>query len=167
MPTETPTRLQTEPPHTSLLVAVLADTHGYLADAVSQALQGVDMIIHAGDSEGAEVLTRLARIAPLYPVRGNMDYGGWSENLPREDLITAGAVTILALHDLARLSMDPVACEARAVVSGHTHRPEAAWHGGLLYLNPGSVSLPRAGYAPSLALLSIQGNRLAYRFLFF
>ena len=167
MPTETATFRKPYLPRESLLVGVLADTHGRIAAAVCQALQGVDMIIHAGDSEGPEVLTRLARIAPLHPVRGNMDLGGWSKALPGEDLIAAGAVTILALHDLARLSMDPGACGAHVIVSGHTHRPEAKWRGGLLYLNPGSISYPRAGFAPSLALLSIHGERPDYRFLFF
>lgn len=166
MPANPPKHPTTKPPPETLTVGVLSDTHGYLNPAALQALAGVDLIIHAGDSEGPEILKQLARIAPIYPVRGNMDIGVWSENLPREDIIAAGALTILALHDLARLSLDPAACGVRAVVSGHTHRPEAAWRKGLLFLNPGSVSFPRAGYAPSLALLSIQDKRLAYRFLF-
>ena len=90
-------------------VGVVSDTHGHLNPAIASVFEGVQRIIHTGDIESPTILTALARIAPVNPVRGNMDFGKWAAALPQEDVITVGAVTICALHDLTRLSMDPEA----------------------------------------------------------
>lgn len=39
------------------------------------------------------------------------------------------------------------------VVSGHTHIPLLEKRSGLVYVNPGSVALPKGGFEPSYALL--------------
>ncbi len=39
------------------------------------------------------------------------------------------------------------------VVSGHTHIPLLEKRGNLVYVNPGSVALPKGGFEPSYALL--------------
>lgn len=145
-------------------VGVVSDTHGYLNPAIASIFGGVQRIIHTGDIESPAILTALARIAPVNPVRGNMDLGKWAAALPREDVLTVGGVTICALHDLTRLSLDPESAGIDVVLSGHTHRAEASWQGGCLFLNPGSASLPRHGQAPSVALLAIEGSRIDHRF---
>ena len=104
-------------------------------------------------------------MAPLDAVRGNMDWGKWASKLPQEDLITIGAISIYALHDLTRLNLDPEVAGIQVVLSGHTHRPDARWRGSCLYLNPGSATLPRDGQAPSVALLEIRGTKIGYRFI--
>lgn len=51
---------------------------------------------------------------------------------------------------------------------GHTHIPEARHADGMFFINPGSVSLPRGGFAPSYAVyesgvfevLDFDGNRI-------
>ena len=145
-------------------LGVLSDTHGRLHPAIASVFKGVRQIIHTGDIESPAILTALARIAPVSPVRGNMDFGKWAAALPGEDLITAGSVTICALHDLTRLSLDPEAAGIDVVLSGHTHRPEAIWRNGCLFLNPGSASFPRHGQLPSVAILEINGSQISYRF---
>ncbi len=42
--------------------------------------------------------------------------------------------------------------EYGAFLYGHTHLPEARREGGLLLLNPGSISLPKGGFPPSYML---------------
>jgi len=37
----------------------------------------------------------------------------------------------------------------------------------VLYLNPGSPSFPRGGHSASMALVDIDGDRFAYRHIFF
>ncbi|MDK9604948.1 phosphodiesterase [Lelliottia wanjuensis] len=39
------------------------------------------------------------------------------------------------------------------LVYGHTHIPVAALHGDIVHFNPGSVSIPKGGHAPSYGLL--------------
>src|SRR5262249_53174374 len=46
------------------------------------ALAGCDPIIHAGDVGSPDVLARLGALAPVHAVRGNVDHGAWSANLP-------------------------------------------------------------------------------------
>ncbi len=152
-------------PAATIRVGVISDTHGYLNPAVPSIFKGVDRIIHTGDIESPQILAVLTRIAALDAIRGNMDFGKWASPLPREDMITIGGITIYALHDLTRLSIDPDAAGVQVVLSGHTHKPEACWRGECLYLNPGSASLPRSGLAPSVALLDILGSQINYRFI--
>ncbi len=159
-------RVGPTPPHSGAIqVGVISDTHGYLNPTITTVFKGLQRIIHTGDIESPEILPALARIAPLNAIRGNMDFGEWASPIPREDLITVGEISIFALHDLARLSLDPEAAGIDVVLSGHTHQPEARRRGTCLYLNPGSASLPRYGQAPSVAILNINGSRIGYRFI--
>ncbi len=159
-------RNQPLPSDTGIIrIGVISDTHGYLNPAVLSIFKAVDRIIHAGDIESPEILTVLARLAPLDAIRGNMDFGKWASPLSREDMLVAGEITIYVLHDLTRLSLDPQAARIQVVLSGHTHQTEAYWRDACLYLNPGSASLPRHGQAPSVALLEIRGTQINYRFI--
>ncbi len=153
------------PSAATIRVGVISDTHGYLNPGLVSIFKTVDRIIHTGDIEAPESLDVLAQMAPLDAVRGNMDFGKWAARLPREDLITIGAVSVYALHDLTRLTIDPETAGIQVVLSGHTHRPEARWRGTCLYLNPGSATLPRTGLAPSVALLDIRGCDIKHRFV--
>ena len=165
MPANPPLGPANSAPPDLIRVGVVSDTHGYLHPQIASALQGVHHIIHTGDIESPESLTTLAQIAPLSPIRGNMDFGGWAAALPTEDFIEVGSILIYALHDLTRITLDPEAAGIRVILSGHTHRPQARWQGDRLYLNPGSASLPRHGLAPTVAILEINGARIAYRII--
>ena len=46
-----------------------------------------------------------------------------------------------------------------AFISGHIHIPVCERRGGILYLNPGSLSLPKGGSEPSYALLDLERNQ--------
>ncbi len=161
-----PRRSESRPSSSAIIrVGVISDTHGFLNADLPDVFKAVDRIIHTGDIEAPEILDALARMAPLDAVRGNMDWGKWASKLPQEDLITIGAISIYALHDLTRLNLDPEVAGIQVVLSGHTHRPDARWRGSCLYLNPGSATLPRDGQAPSVALLEIRGTKIGYRFI--
>ena len=60
---------------------ILSDTHDLLRPEVTDALQGCDCILHAGDISSRGILDRLEQIAPVKAVRGNNDYE-WAEYLP-------------------------------------------------------------------------------------
>ena len=66
----------------SILIGVISDTHGLLRPEAIEALRGADHIIHAGDVGSPEILEKLATIAPMTAVRGNIDKGASSRKLP-------------------------------------------------------------------------------------
>jgi len=140
-------------------IGVISDTHGQVPAPALGVLEEVSMIIHAGDLDTPEVLDHLRRIGPTVAVRGNMDRGAWTERLPVADTIDVGDVRIHIRHILADIDLDPAAADIHLVVSGHTHRFEEIRKNGVIYLNPGSARLPRAGSPASMAVVTVRGNR--------
>ena len=49
---------------------------------------------------------------------------------------------------------------ADIVIFGHTHIPLCIERDGILYLNPGSISLPRGGSSRRFVIMDIQENRI-------
>jgi putative phosphoesterase len=149
----------------SLIIGVISDTHGRLSTAALCGLEGVDRIIHAGDIGGTDVLDALARIAPVTMVRGNMDGGAWAKGLKATEVVEIGPVLLYVLHDLYGLDLEPEAAGFQAVICGHTHLPASELKNGVLYLNPGSASLPRHGHPPTVARVRVRGDRLIPEFI--
>jgi putative phosphoesterase len=145
---------------TEHLVGVISDTHGLLRPQAQRALQGVELIIHAGDIGGPEILEALEKVAPVFPVRGNTDKGYWARKLPQTRMVEVGGTHLYILHDLYLLDLDPAAAGFRAVICGHSHRPSSAQKDGILYLNPGSAGPRRFTLPISLALLRVSGHTL-------
>jgi putative phosphoesterase len=140
------------------VLGVISDTHGLLRPEAVKALEGVQMIIHAGDVGTPEVLGALQVIAPVVAVRGNNDKGAWAHALPETEVVEVGDVAFYVLHDVKTLDLDPVAAGFQAVISGHSHRPAMAKRQGVLYLNPGSAGPRRFKLPVSVARLIIRGS---------
>lgn len=139
---------------------VIADTHGLLRPEAIAALQGAALIIHAGDFGKPEILTELARIAPVYGVRGNVDRGDWAARLPLTEVVTYGERLIYLLHDLHQLDLNPVVAGFSAVISGHSHQPQIEWRHGVLYFNPGSAGPRRFSLPVTVGRLTIEQGEL-------
>ncbi len=73
-------------------VGVISDTHGLLRPEAVQALQGVELIIHAGDVGSREVIESLRAIAPVIAVRGNVDKDEWAQELPLTAVAEVGGM---------------------------------------------------------------------------
>jgi putative phosphoesterase len=142
------------------VVGLISDTHGLIRPEALRALDGVELIVHAGDVGGSNVLEALGEIAPVVAVRGNMDGGGWALDLPGTEVVEIGAVALYVLHDRGQLDLDPRAAGFAAVVSGHSHRPSIEEDDGVLYLNPGSAGPQRFSNPISLMRLEICGRTL-------
>lgn len=153
------------PPRTHL-VGVVSDTHvgdvlPALPSGVIEALEGVELIIHAGDVTLGGVLRRLGRIAPVVAVRGNHDRA-MRQPLPEVAVVRVGEVRIGVCHGhrparsevpLVLLGMllgrpavaglrrallrrtGPVDC----VVFGHFHMRYARRARGVLIFSPGGA----------------------------
>ena len=136
-------------------IGVISDTHGLLRPEALRALQGVQLILHAGDVGAPEILTQLKLIAPVFAVRGNVDTQPWAQELPLTTVVETSGFHFYVLHNLKDLDLKPRAAGFDAVVSGHTHVAEQRLDDGVLYLNPGSAGPRRFRLPVTLALLEI------------
>ena len=144
-------------------IGLISDTHGLLRPQALDFLRGSDHILHAGDIVGADLLDRLAVLAPLTAVRGNNDHGPWAQSLPETATLTLGGVAIHMLHDLHELAIDPAAAGVRVVVTGHSHKPACQERGGVLYVNPGAAGRRRFTLPVSVGELLIDDGKVDVR----
>jgi uncharacterized protein len=142
------------------IAGVISDTHGLIRPEALQALAGVDLIVHAGDVGGAEVLEALGAIAPVFAIRGNVDTDSRTAALPAQRTVEVDTIRIFVLHDLAELKFDPAAQNYAAVISGHSHKPRCEFRGGVLFLNPGSAGPRRFRLPVSVARIRIDEGRI-------
>ena len=144
-------------------IGIISDTHGLIRPQALCALAGCMRVLHGGDVGGAAIIDALAAIAPVTAVRGNNDRDAWGAGLPACSTLEVDGVRIHLLHDIADLAIDPAAVGVRAVISGHSHKPAISERGGVLYINPGSAGPRRFCLPVSVALLEIEGTRIAAR----
>jgi uncharacterized protein len=146
----------------SHVIGLISDTHGLLRPQVHQALAGVELILHAGDVGGDEILDELALIAPVFAVYGNTDAPGnprLGESIER----SIGGVSIHVSHGHEVGSATPPRLVARypaqVIVYGHTHRQLVSHVDGRLVVNPGAAGARRFKLEPSVARLTIEDGR--------
>lgn len=142
-----------------MLVGLISDTHGLLRPEALAALQGSQLIIHAGDIGKPQVLDRLKEVAPTFAVRGNIDTQAWAAALPTTEVVEADRLLIWVLHDIAQLDLDPAVGFA-AVIFGHSHKPSMETRDGVLFINPGSAGPRRFKLPVTVARLHVTGTRI-------
>lgn len=142
---------------------VISDNHGdreILADVFAKWKKDVDFMFHCGDSE-------LPSDAPIWEgvlkVQGNCDF---DSGYPEEVVQDTGVDKVYMTHGhlmSVKTSMMPVTLKAKEVganiiLFGHTHVLGTELQEGILYLNPGSVRLPRGRYmdTPTYAIIDSQ-----------
>ncbi len=152
-------------------LAVFSDAHGRgerMAKVVKD-LKGVDYLLYAGDVVGdlKEVQSRKGDFKVL-AVRGNCDFNStYSEELVFE----VGGKVILLTHGhkynikygIDRLYYRAKEVEADIVIFGHTHCRYAQKEDGVIFFNPGSISLPRDGWPPSYGVIEINNEGIKYK----
>jgi putative phosphoesterase len=141
-------------------IGLISDTHGLLRPEALEVLRGSDFIVHAGDI-GEGILEPLSTIAPVTAVRGNNDRAPWAARLAESEQLRFGEVTLHVLHDLADLDIALKGVDV--VISGHSHRPRIARHGGVLYVNPGSAGPVRFNLPIAVALMQVAGRQVTAR----
>jgi len=148
---------------TSQRVGLIADTHGMLRPEAVRALQGSEVIIHAGDIGKAEILKALRDVAPVTAVRGNIDRGAWAQALPTTAALQIGQVWVYVIHDIQELDLIPETAGFKVVVSGHSHQSSIRERNGILFVNPGSAGPRRFTLPVSVALMEVQGSTVDVR----
>jgi len=147
------------------MIGLISDTHGLLREEAVRALQGSELIIHAGDVGKPEILEALRELAPVVVVKGNVDIEPWGAKLPPNAVAEAGSTTIYVLHNLRGLDLDPVAAGFQIVVSGHSHRPSRLEKAGVLYINPGSAGPRRFDLPITVAQLDLRSQPWKVNFI--
>lgn len=142
----------------SHVIGLISDTHGMVRASVHGALAGVDLVLHAGDVGGHEILDELALIAPVMAVCGNTDPPG-DPRLAASIERTIGGVTVHVSHGHELGSPTPEKLLARyaadVIIYGHTHKQLVVRADGRLVVNPGAAGARRFKLEPSVARLTI------------
>jgi putative phosphoesterase len=154
-----PANIESMPPDTDRhTIGLISDTHGLLRPSVHSALEGVELILHAGDVGGDEILHELGAIAPVLAVQGNTDPAGHPA-LPPMQMLEIGGLRIHVSHGDELGVPTPAkllaAYKADVIVYGHTHKPLVERSGDRLVVNPGSAGARRFKLTPSVARLTI------------
>ncbi|HEY9227439.1 MAG TPA: metallophosphoesterase family protein [Gemmatimonadaceae bacterium] len=143
------------------VVGLISDTHGLVRPDVHTALAGVEMILHAGDVGGDDILDELSLIAPVRAVRGNTDA---IDDHRLSDAIDTeiGGIRIHVSHGHEVGAPTPAKLLARypadVIVYGHTHKSlvtnaESRW-----VVNPGAAGPRRFELLPSVGRMTIRGG---------
>ncbi|HXM62879.1 MAG TPA: metallophosphoesterase family protein [Terriglobales bacterium] len=139
---------------------MISDTHGLLRPEALAALEGSDYIIHAGDIGDPQILDKLATLAPVTAVRGNVDRGEWAQKIPATNILEIGEISIYVLHNLQELDLKPEVAKFAAVIYGHSHVPKHELKNGVLYFNPGSAGPRRFKLPVSVGRLTIENGKV-------
>ena len=151
-------------------VGILSDNHSDWPLHIAESLAGVDAIIHAGDIGPYKLVQDMEAIAPTTAVLGNTD-----GDMPINE---TAVVTLDGKKFFVQHIVDPHRLQATlrerlkliepdVVVFGHTHMPFCETLGGVLFLNPGSVTQPRGDYQPSMVRLTIDHGKIIPKFIEF
>jgi len=144
------------------VVGLISDTHGLLRAGVHDALNGVELILHAGDVGGSDILNELSLIAPVRAVFGNTDPPGQPELAERIDLELGGVHLHMSHGHEVGSPTPPKLAErygADVVIYGHTHRQLVTKLDGRLFVNPGAAGPRRFNLVPSVGRLTIANGR--------
>ena len=161
-----------ELPGASLRVAVVADTHSRPHPSAHEHLRALepDAIFHAGDIGDLGVLDDLAKIAPVFAIRGNIDPP--AREIPETmcvDVVDGrrSLVKILLQHIAVygpKLRADAIrrakAEHANLVICGHSHVPFIGRDAGISVFNPGSMGPRRFQLPIVFGVLEVDRERV-------
>ena len=147
----------------------MSDTHGdaSIIAEVTQYIGVVDAIFHCGDSE---LDIEHKSLQSVHVVRGNCDM---DSSFPNEVITEIKETKIYMTHGhlfQVKNTMIPIKLraqevEADVVLFGHSHLLGAEVLNGTLFLNPGSLSLPRGRKEKSYAILEKSDSKWIVTFL--
>jgi uncharacterized protein len=154
-------------------VAIVSDTHmprgaRRVPEACVEAMRDADLIVHAGDLSGVEVLEWLQSLGPpVRAVQGNVETAEVRERLPESLEFSAEGHRIGVVHDAgpAKGRLERMRLrfpEAVAVVFGHSHLPLHEEAGGFQIFNPGSPTERRRAPRRSFGVAEA-GKSLTFR----
>lgn len=143
-------------------VIVFSDSHGNISN-MARALEKnatVDALIHLGDVvKDLEEISNKYKIN-IFSIHGNCDL---IVKPCTEKIISLGEKQILITHghnQRVKTNYDTISYlaeekEVDICLFGHTHIPEIFHFNNIIFMNPGSISLPRKTKEPTYGIIEI------------
>jgi len=146
-------------------VLIVSDSHGLTKELIvirERHLNEVDLMIHCGDSE---LSPDDQAISGYLTVMGNCDFGG---GYPLETISEVGGRKFFITHGhrysvkstLMNLKYKAKEVNANIACFGHSHVLGAEVIDGVLFLNPGSIRLPRERFEKTYIILDLQNEKI-------
>ncbi|PFJ17797.1 YfcE family phosphodiesterase [Bacillus cereus] len=125
----------------------------------------VDVMIHCGDSE---LTSAHEELQDFYVVKGNCDYADFQEEIVTD----VDGIRFLVVHGHrhnVKMTLQTLAYQAEEVGAqvacfGHSHVLGAEFIAGVVFINPGSIVLPRQRVEKTFALLEMDEKHIDVRF---
>ena len=149
-------------------IGVISDSHGssYAIDRAVKEVPDVKEWFHLGDfaDDGAYLAARSG--VSVTAVRGNNDFR--NGNYQDLEIVERAGVRILLLHGhqyfrdggLKALIDECKELQVQLCIFGHSHRQDLFKKNDIVFLNPGSIYLPRDGGEGSYAILTVGGGKI-------
>ncbi|ENQ3105445.1 hypothetical protein SAMN04488168_107115 [Bacillus sp. 491mf] len=149
---------------------IVSDSHSSVKELkqLKEQYEGnVDVMIHCGDSE---LTSQHSELEGFHVVKGNCDFTG---SFPNDIITEVQNTRFLVTHGhlynikmtLQTLLYRAKEAEANVVCFGHSHILGAEILDDILFINPGSILLPRSRREKTFALLEIEEGIMDVRFL--
>jgi uncharacterized protein len=146
-------------------VLILSDSHGLTTELLhikEKHEDEVDILLHCGDSE---LRADNPALEGFIVVRGNCDI---DEDFPEDSVQTVGNRRMMITHghlyrvksSLTSLSYRAQELNAQIVCFGHSHILGAEMLNGILFLNPGSIRLPRQRKEKTYCILELLDDKI-------
>ncbi|WP_284139754.1 MULTISPECIES: metallophosphoesterase [unclassified Virgibacillus] len=135
---------------------IISDSHGMTKEVDTiKKRHSLDLMIHCGDSEldmDAPILDNFIKVG------GNCDF---DSRYPNDQFFTVGGLSFFVTHGhlygvkegLTRISYKADEMGAQVICFGHTHVAGAIKQGNQLFINPGSIRLPRRRQERTYAII--------------
>ncbi len=149
-------------------LVILSDTHfkesARLPEPLETAIDGANLVVHAGDFVAPEFYDSLLHRKPLLCALGNSDNAALRARIPEigERVVQGHRIAVIhgwgAARDLLERIAQRIDCSRYSlVVFGHSHFPEIRSYAGTLFLNPGSPTEKRFSPHHTYAEVEVTG----------
>jgi putative phosphoesterase len=173
-------------------IGILSDTHDKVSpqqmEAIKEAFNGVDMILHCGDIYSTHLLDQLEEIAPLKAALGNGDFIQRDERVKVIHDLTLEGYSIHLNHFFPFDDMEHLLSELKKpqgnylpefdamlsrnlsliqyppdiIIFGHTHRALVYRNDDIVIINPGSPTVPLLRHwRGSVVLLTLEPGKIS------
>ena len=139
-------------------VDIVSDTHGHISPALRAAIEGCDLLVHAGDITSEADWAVLEASAPMVKAcLGNNDhYFDYGDAVQRVTVFAYEGLRFAVSHYREDLPLG--ACDVG--VCGHTHVANIEHMDRCLVVNPGSATFPRGYRGPTIARLMVEDGQV-------
>ena len=150
-------------------VLIVSDSHGLTNELTiikDRHSSDVDALIHCGDSELEHTNEE---ISEFITVRGNCDFDSFydddiAQEIANERIFVTHGHLYNVKMTLMNLYYQAKEINARIVCYGHSHIASAEFIDGILFINPGSIRLPRMSKEKTYVILEMKDEVAFVRF---